>query len=468
MQSTSRRPLVAVEYFLRVAVWLFAVSTEFLCGTVLTWVNGYVNSYTVGIAVTIIWFAGIRRLGQFPIIRDLSDLYLYDILVQIYGLILHLTGTSISSYLVAAIAVYLLKFIRLVWWGKNIEGDLLSEWPKFGLIGCFSKKRIEENITRRHRNAVYGMIALAVLASYFIWLSFVQMPANFMFFAGIVGVVLFTNRAAVDIQRRDEERITSIRELERAKVIAELNADAAARNEDLRGAAHDLNNPVWAMTFTARDIGLCTDLESAKEIAQNMEAGLRDLNDLIVEVVEMARLGTKLKTSLDDVVYLPALCRHFSKELGALARERGVVLGFNDTTLAVKSNEWLLKRIINNLLMNAIVHGKNKTIVTLSIRSSSQFCYIRVWDTGPGIAGADGPDRAANFKNLLSNLHRTKDTDPEKEHRQVSGHGLGLRGVMRMSNTLGLQMSMVSRVGKGTMFRFKVPLATLDDLPPDF
>jgi two-component system OmpR family sensor kinase len=129
-------------------------------------------------------------------------------------------------------------------------------------------------------------------------------------------------------------------------------------------------------------------------------------------------------------------------------------------------NKWLLRRIIHNLMMNAIVHGNEGTRVRLSVHNNGHVCTIRVIDSGPGIPGADGLDRAANFANLLTHL-RLPSPDPEAM-RTVSGHGLGLKGVIRMSHTLGLPMSMVSRPGVGTMFRFKVPLAPPGMWDPDF
>ena len=465
MQRGNASPLLAIEYLLRVSGWVFAISAEAVGNRILGFLQGYTNYYGILIALAAIICLAIQLLGDFPVIRDLQELCLYDLFVQIYGLGLSLAGISSASFLIAAIAIYLLKFIRVMWWGRNLNGELISQWPVFGIIGYFDKKRVQEPISAKQRAAIFATIALTFVAALFIWLFFERVPTFVMYVVVVVCILIFTKRAALDIQRRDEERITAIRELERAKVIAEFNADAAARNEDLRGATHDLNNPVWAMSFTAREIANAPDLDTAKAIAQNMEAGLHDLTDMIVEVVEMARLGTKLATPLDNVILMPEICRHFNRELGALARERSIRLGFDDVPIAVRSNEWLFKRIIHNLLMNAIVHGNKRTYVKLAVRQCGQFCYLRVWDTGPGIPGVDGPDRAANFKNLIFTTRQEKSSEHNPVSQRVTGHGLGLRGVMRMANTLGLEITMRSRVGVGTMFRFKVPIAAMDDLP---
>lgn len=469
MQNSNVRPLISVEYLLRISAWILALGTEAGGAALLQLgvVKSNMNFYGVGIAFTALICIAARYMGPFAVIRDFEELCVYDLLVQVYGLALHLFGVSYSSYLILTIAVYLLKVVRLLWWGKNLEGELLCEWPVFGVLGFFAKGRINESISEMHRITIYASIALSIVAAYFVWLFFTQVPQNWFFFLGILPVVALTKRAAMDIQRRDEERIASIVELERTKILAELNADAAARNEDLRGATHDLSNAVSAMRYTARDIVKAADLDSARAIAQNMEAGLGDLTDMISEVVEMARLGTKLKTTQDDVIFMPKLAQEFAEDLGALARERGVILGFNDTEIFIKSNHWLLKRILRNLLTNAIVHArtdKKRRYVTLSARRCGQFCYIRVCDSGAGIPGMNGPDRAANFQSLIF-TQASKDSAPEKVSKTVSGHGLGLRGVLRMSNTLGLEITMKSRVGVGTMFRFKVPVATMDDLP---
>jgi hypothetical protein len=188
MQSSTPRLLFSVEYFLRVSAWLLALSSEVFFGWAIKLLQEYANYYVLAIFLATLLCICVRYMGAFPVMRDLQELCFYDVLVQIYGLVLFATNTSFASYLIAAIAVYLLKFIRLVWWGKNLEGELLAQWPVFGILGLFSKDRIEEKISNRQRIVVYGTIVLTVIAAFFVWLFFQKIEAAFMHFAGVINI----------------------------------------------------------------------------------------------------------------------------------------------------------------------------------------------------------------------------------------------------------------------------------------
>ena len=464
MNSGRNRHLLAVEYLLRVCGWLLVLNSEKVAGAILWVSHDVLDYYWMAIAITASFIIALRKLGRSPIIRDLEEICLYDVMVQFYGMAIFLLGFKYDSYLILANGIYILKFIRLIWWGKNLNGELVAAWPQFGLIGYTLKNRETDPISTKQRLSIYAAIFLAFLAAYLGWLFLGTFPPLVLHAISLVAVLSFTHRAANDLETREDERIKVITEkieLEtRIAITAELHAEAVTSNQDLRGAAHDLNNPITAMTYAAREISMCQDLESAQASAKNLEAGLRDLSDLVVDVLEMARLGTKLKHPTDEIVAMTPLCNALKGQLMPLAKEMGVLVSFDDAPFAVTSNAWLLKRILQNLLMNAIVHGNKKTKVRLCLRSNGQFCYIRVWDTGPGMSNADSPNRAANFSNLLNTAHRMQKTSTEVG--RVSGHGLGLRGVIRMCNILDVTMTLVSRPDKGTMFRFKVPLAAKD------
>jgi signal transduction histidine kinase len=327
MQAEENRILISGEYLWRVSAWLLFLNFEKLAGTVLELSAAHLDYYGVAVFLATIVVVAVRRLDQSPLIRDLVAICLLDVLVQVYGLFLHASGCADVSYLVLVNAILVLKFMRLIWWAKSPDGEFLVTWGVFGRWRFGTPIQPTNPIAPLQRLAIYCGFVVAIGIAYVAWRINKLFPIEFFHGMSAIAVLLLAKPMADDIKKRDAERINAITarvELEtRIKVTAELHAEAVASNEDLRGAAHDLNNPLVAMTYSAHEITRFTDLASAHAAAQNLEAGLRDLSDLVVDVLEMARLGTKLKFPTDEIISMNKLSDQLEKQLGSLARKRG-------------------------------------------------------------------------------------------------------------------------------------------------
>jgi CheY-like chemotaxis protein/anti-sigma regulatory factor (Ser/Thr protein kinase) len=131
-----------------------------------------------------------------------------------------------------------------------------------------------------------------------------------------------------------------------------------------------------------------------------------------------------------------------------MACERGLFLRVVDCQLAVRSDPHLLRRILQNLLSNALRYTPKETLkgrILLGCRRRGGDLRIEVWDTGVGIAAADQKRIFEEFQRLAPG--------PEK------GLGLGLAIVDRVSRLLGHPVDVHSRPGHGSCFAVTVPLA---------
>lgn len=451
--------LEAVEYLLRISGWLLFINAEKVAASILKLSVEHINYYVVIISLTLGLLLSLRLLGTAPLIRDLQEICFYDVVVACYGLATHLLGKGNGSYLIFANAVLMLKFLRLIWWGRNLEGDLITGWPTFGFIGFFNKDEHKNNISKSGRISIYlaclGSICLAFIGSLF----FKEFPAEILHFISLIAVLVFAKPAAKDIQARETERLEKVKQNAVLEARTKMDAHIKERNLDLCHATHDVRSPVNTMIQLAGNLEKCQDVSEAKLAAKHFESGLRELGDLLDEIIVMAQVTTDVVTQTDELISMDDLSYQLYEKLEPLAHARRVILAADDAPFFVTSNKWLLSRILSNLLTNAIVHGDKTTRVRLCIYRNRKHCYIRVWDTGQGMPDANGPDRAANFNNMLKVIHRKRGQNKAQGMTTLSGHGLGLRSVMRMCNTLGITMTLVSKPGKGSMFRFKLPLA---------
>ncbi len=454
MQSGKKIP--AVEYLLRSSGWLIFISAEKVAGTILRYTPADMKYYLFAIFLTLCLLGAMRRLGESLLILDLKELCLYDFFVQCYGLLLNRLVYSYDSYLILANAVLLLKFVRLIWWARNNEGDFIAGWPVFGLLGFFNRDRNRQQMASGQRLAIYVVCAIAPVVTYFIADFTEIIPAAILHVLTLIVVLVFVKPVINEIRRSEEEAIEKNTQLARLTAQTEMDAQLKERNIDLCHATHDVIAPVTAMARLARSLTQATHIEQAQATGRHFEAGLHELGDLLEEIVRMAEVVTRNEGRNDETINMDELSYSLYAKLLPLAQERGILFTTDEAPFEVASSTWLLQRILSNLLANAILHGNDTTKVRLVIKRNATMCTLRIWDTGPGIPNANGPDRAANFTKLLIDIGNTKSAAAPTPK---TGHMLGLRSVMRMCNTLGIRITLVSKLGKGSMFRLRVPLA---------
>ena len=141
------------------------------------------------------------------------------------------------------------------------------------------------------------------------------------------------------------------------------------------------------------------------------------------------------------------------QEFGPLARARGLTLTVLPSEAVVQSDPLMLRRILQNLLNNALRYTEAGGVL-LGCRRRGELLRIEVVDTGPGI-----PDdrREAIFQEFQ------RDAVSGAEH---GGFGLGLSIVRRLALALDHAIDLASRPGRGSRFAVSVPLAAQRSAPP--
>jgi signal transduction histidine kinase len=107
---------------------------------------------------------------------------------------------------------------------------------------------------------------------------------------------------------------------------------------------------------------------------------------------------------------------------------------------AVVSDPILLRRIVGNLISNAIKYSERGGVL-VATRAGAAGRRIEIWDTGLGIAPVHQREIFREFYKVPSHAG-TED-----------GFGLGLYIVSRLSGILGHPLALASRPGRGTVFR---------------
>ena len=220
------------------------------------------------------------------------------------------------------------------------------------------------------------------------------------------------------------------------------NQAVETKNRFLASAAHDIRQPVLALDVYASM--LRAEPELAGVLTEKIEVATKSVIDMFDSLFDLSRLDAgQLKISNRDIDVL-ALMRELELQYKPAAHNKRLELRMRSGNFKIHTDRQLLKRILGNLLMNAIKFT-NKGGVLLACRPTPKGIRFEVWDTGVGIAADEQAAVFGEFYKSSSHLGTSE------------GFGLGLSIVTRLCEPLGFNFSMQSRLGRGSVFFVEAP-----------
>lgn len=241
-----------------------------------------------------------------------------------------------------------------------------------------------------------------------------------------------------ELKREIDERLVVEQELLLAKEAAEEANKGKTRF--LAAASHDLLQPLNASRIFL-SLLLESDLSSrAKRLAESADRAFGSVEQLLESLLDISRLETRSVATNVTSFGLVELFDTLYSEFQPSAERKGLALRVRSTDLWVKSDQALLRRIIQNFLSNAVRYTERGGIL-LSARRRAGRVVIEVYDTGTGIPQSKHALIFEEFKRL-----------PSSSGQNAKGMGLGLAIVDRIASMLGHVVSLRSTECKGSCF----------------
>lgn len=210
--------------------------------------------------------------------------------------------------------------------------------------------------------------------------------------------------------------------------------------------AHELRTPINNLVGEAQ-VAL-SQTRTSEEYRQILESSLEEYSRLarmIDNLLFLARSENKeIKlaiVSLDVRKEIEAVIEFYE----AVAQEAGVKV-FCEGNAIFKADPILFRRLINNLLANALQYTPRGGVVTIAIQRPEEFFSIVVKDTGMGINSIDLPQ-------IFNRFFRA----PSARLKYPQGMGLGLYIVKSIMSLHGGTVSLQSLPSKGTIVTLKFP-----------
>ncbi len=266
-----------------------------------------------------------------------------------------------------------------------------------------------------------------------------------------------TDRVQAAVELADAKESLELRVAERTQALTQLNeqlreATLAAQDANLgktrflAAASHDLLQPLNAARLFLSSLAERPQQSENAALIDRVETSLKSVEDLLEELLDISKLDAGGVVPQVEDFALDELLDELAVQFAALAEESGVELRFVSSHRVVRSDRRLLRRILQNLLSNAIRYTPAGGRVLLGARAAGDDLRLEVRDTGPGI-----PDDMHDA--VFREFQRIAGPSGSPQ-----GLGLGLAIVERVARMLNHEVTLRSQEGKGSVFAVTVPV----------
>ena len=250
------------------------------------------------------------------------------------------------------------------------------------------------------------------------------------------------------VEQRTAELLRLNDELARAKTVAE--EANLSKTRFLAAASHDILQPLNAARLYAsslRESASHLGREERADLARNVDISLEAVEEILGALLDISRLDAgATKPEISDVP-VADLMRMLEVEFAPIAKAKGLDMRFVSTKLAIRTDRRLMRRLLQNLVSNALKYTLRGRVL-VGCRRSGEALRIEVWDTGLGIPAEQQRTVFQEFQRLDAGA------------RIARGLGLGLSIVERLCRVLGHPLGLTSRPSKGSVFSVTAPIGT--------
>ncbi|MFZ9898324.1 MAG: hybrid sensor histidine kinase/response regulator [Gemmatimonadaceae bacterium] len=259
-------------------------------------------------------------------------------------------------------------------------------------------------------------------------------------------------------------RVRSLLRLKRAtdaleQSLLELREAQQAREDLVRMIVHDLKTPLTAVLATLemlRDGDFGTIPSGPARALSDVEAKAEDLLGLIQDLLDVSRVAEQTLALQPEPIAPGALMAELIHDWAVRFHQEQATAhtAVEDDAPVFEADKTLLKRVLSNLIQNALTHSAGPVTITLGARREVDGIHLTVADDGPGIPPA--------FQDLI---FRKFEQVRGPHAPKVRSSGLGLAFCRIAVESHGGRIWVESEEGRGSIFHLLLPFTPAPSRP---
>lgn len=220
------------------------------------------------------------------------------------------------------------------------------------------------------------------------------------------------------------------------------------RRDFTHNITHELKTPISvavAATDAMRNFSADADVERRSRYLEMVEQQLTQLSTMVENILTVSVDGREVRCNYTRFRLLPLL--QSTTQAISLSQQKSVEFGIEcSDSQEVRADEMHLRQILSTLIDNAIKYSGESVKITLRAYSEADHTVIECSDNGFGIS-------REHQRHIFEKFYRV----PTGEIHHARGYGLGLYYAHKVIRQHGGEISVTSRIGKGSTFTIKLP-----------
>jgi len=229
----------------------------------------------------------------------------------------------------------------------------------------------------------------------------------------------------------------------------ELTRKELAKSRFLAAAGHDLRQPLAAANLFIDALKFTQPSPEQSEVIQRLDQTMATFNELLDALLDISKLDAGIIKPKYSSFNAIQVFNWLEQNFEPMARKKQLEFRLHFSmkeALVIHSDIDLVKSVLMNLVSNAIKYTPQGAILVSARRRGADVLF-QVWDTGIGI-------KHEHIDHIFDEFYQIN--NPERD--RSGGLGLGLAISKRAISLLGETITCRSRIGRGSVFEFRLPL----------